>query len=97
MDYEVFQWEGRREVGRPCERPSFNEMRLLQLCCWAMGGTLAQKRIAGMLLDDLDEARFIARDDVLEHDHAADFFTAFQRSFKDGPVSADAYVGSRLV
>ena len=58
-----------------------------------MGGTLAQRRLANMLLDELDEAAFITRDDVLEHDHAVDFFTAFERSFKDGPVSADAYMG----
>ena len=45
-----------------------------------------------MLLDDLDEAACIERRDVLEHDHAVDFWTAFESSFKNGPISETAYV-----
>ncbi len=72
-EYEVFLWEAKGTPSGPCSRPSLNEMRLLKLCCWALSGTLAQRRLASMLLDDLDEAAFITREDGLEHDHACDF------------------------
>jgi len=92
MEYEVFLWEAKGKRGGPCPRPSLNEVRLLKLCCWAMGGTLAQRRLASMLLHDLEGAALIERKDVLEHGHAIDFWTAFGPSFKDGPISADAYL-----
>ena len=93
MEYEVFLWEAKGKPGGPCSRPSLNETRLLKLCCWALSGTLAQRRLASMLLDDLDKAASIQREHVLEHDHAFHFWDAFERSFEDGPVSADAYMG----
>ena len=56
-----------------------NEWRLLELCCAAVAGTLAQRRATASEMQDLHEATRLIVDDVVDHPFYDWFFDMFAK------------------
>ena len=87
MDEELLRWEIDADV--LAARPCVNEAHLLQLCCWAMDGTMKQRRLAALLLHELHEVATIREEDIHNHVHFAPFVVACDAFLANGDVFAE--------
>ncbi len=99
MDEEILRWETDPvEVAwRVRKKLGINEVHLLQLCCWAMDGTIKQRRLAGLLLYELHEAATIREHDIKAHCYFPEFSVECGPFLDDGAVPAEDIARRLLV